>query len=238
VGEGVNKARRRTRPLLASVIVAVVGMLMASPAAWATLVPAADWQMNETSEQMIDSSGKLNHGTPTDVVRETGSTYLFNGSTSHVFVPDDNSLDPLEKDITLRASVRVTDAPMDDDSYDIVRKGLSSAKAGDYKMEVFRTSNPAVGRLHCLFKGTGGRVNIKAKPDIVDGMPHTLECIKTSDSVVARVDYELNGQSYTKTGSAGSISNAKEVLVGAKTTNPLDDVFHGSMDYVSIVIAQ
>jgi hypothetical protein len=144
--------------------------------------------------------------------------------------------DALEKDITLRASVRVTNKPMDDDSYDIVRKGLSSTPGGEYKMEIKRTSDPAVGKLHCLFKGSGGKVNRMAMPDIVDGQWHTLECIKTSTSVVARVD---DGKSYTKTGSAGSISNSKEILVGAKKTNPeFDDMFDGSMDFVSIEIAQ
>jgi hypothetical protein len=234
----VQKARRRA--LLASVVVAVVGMLVASPAAWAVLLKAADWQMEETSGQMIDSSGNNNHGNPTDVVQgfQEGdkSTYVFNGSSSRVVVPDTNdSLDPFEKDITLRASVKVTDKPMDDDSYDIVRKGLSSKTAGDYKMEIKRASDPTVGRLHCLFKGSVGRVSRKARPDIVDGGWHTLECIKTSTSVVARVD---GGKSYTKTGSAGSISNTKEVLVGAKKTNPFDDMFDGSMDFVSIEIDQ
>jgi hypothetical protein len=61
---------------------------------------------------------------------------------------------------------------------------------------------------------------------------HALECIKTRNSVVARVD----GQPYTATGTAGSISNAKEVLVGAKKTNPFDDMFEGEMDFVSIQI--
>jgi hypothetical protein len=227
----VRKARKR--PLLAAVILAVVGMLMASPAAWAVLVKAADWQMNETDGQMIDSSGNGNDGSPTDVL-QTGSTYVFNGSTSRVRVPDSDSLDPLEKDITLRAVVKVTDKPMTDDSYDIVRKGLSSPTYGDYKMEVFRMSDPTVGRLHCLFKGDGGKVDRKAQPDIVDGQWHTLECIKTSTSLVARVD----GESYTQTGSTGSISNPKEVLVGAKTTNPFDDMFDGEMDFVSIDIAE
>jgi hypothetical protein len=228
----VSRASRQ-RPLLALVIVAVVGMLMASPPAWAALLKAADWQMNETSGQMIDSSGNGNNGNPTDVV-QTGSTYVFNGSTSRVAVPDNDSLDPLEKNITLRARVRVPDEPMDDDSYDIVRKGLSGTPGGDYKMEIKRQSDPTVGKLHCLFKGTGGRVREVAPPNIVDGSWHTLACIKTGNSVVARVD----GQSDTKTGSAGSISNPKEVLVGAKTTNPLDDMFEGSMNYVSIHIAQ
>jgi hypothetical protein len=224
----VGKARRR--PLLASVILVVGAMLVASPA-WA--VPVATWQMNETSGQMIDSSGN-NNGSPTDV-DQTGSTYLFYGSTSRVFVPDNNSLDPLEKDITLSARVKVAGTSLDDDSYDVVRKGLSSTTGGDYKMEIKRASNPAVGKLHCLFKGTGGRVNKVAAPDIVDGGWHTLECIKTSTSVVARVD---GGKSYTARGSTGSISNTKEVLVGAKQTNPFDDMFDGEMDFVSIDITQ
>jgi hypothetical protein len=68
----------------------------------------------------------------------------------------------------------------------------------------------------------------------VDGEWHTLECIKTSTSVVARVD----GSVSTKAGSAGSISNPTNVMVGAKTANPLDDVFDGKMDFVGIDISQ
>jgi hypothetical protein len=208
-------------------------MLMASLPAWAVLVAKADWQMNETSGQMIDSSGNGNNGSPTDVL-QTGSTYTFNGSTSRVAVPDNDSLDPGTNDITLTASVQVAGESLDDDSYDIVRKGLSSTSGGDYKMEIKRASNSTVGKLHCLFKGTEGRVHKVARPDIVDGNWHTLECIKTSNSVVARVD----GQSYTQTGSAGSVVNSTNVLVGAKKANPFDDMFDGSMDFVSIDIAQ
>jgi Laminin G domain len=149
-------------------------------------------------------------------------------------VPDNDSLDPLEKTITLRAQVMVPNEPMDDDSYDVVRKGLSATPGGDYKMEIKGTSDPTEGRLHCLFKGTGGRVNRVAPPDIVDGNWHKLSCTKTLNSVVARVD----GQPYTKTGSAGSIANSTNVMVGAKTANPFDDVFDGRMNYVSIHIAQ
>jgi hypothetical protein len=220
----------KRRKLALGTLAATLVLLMASPA-WAMLLPAADWQMNEIFGQMIDESGNNNHGNPTDVV-QTGSRYVFNGSTSRVAVPDDDSLDPAARDITLKASVMVPNAAMDDDSYDVVRKGLSGTRGGDYKMEI--ASDPTVGKLHCLFKGTGGRVNKVASRDIVDGNWHTLECIKTSTSVVAKVD----GRSFTKTGSAGSIANSTEVLVGAKTTNPFDDVFEGSMDYVSIHIAQ
>jgi hypothetical protein len=190
--------------------------------------------MNEASGQMIDSSGNENNGDPTDV-SQTGSRYLFNGSTSYVAVPDSDSLDPLEKDITLTARLKVTDAPMDDDSYDIVRKGLAGRPGGDYKMEIKRAADPTVGKLHCLFKGDGGTVDKVARDDIVDGNWHTLECIKASTSVEARVDGKRGS---TKAGSAGSISNATNVMVGAKTAIPLDDVFDGKMDFVSIDIAQ
>ena len=223
------------KKLVLGTLVVALALLTASPA-WAVL--KADWEMNETemnetSGQMIDSSGQGNNGTPTDVV-QTGSTYVFNGSTSRVAVPDSDSLDPLDKDITLTASVMVPNEPMDGDSYDVVRKGLSGTIGGDYKMEIKSTADPTVGKLNCFFGGNVGKVSKAANRDIVDGNWHTLECIKTSNSVVARVD----GRGGTETGAAGSISNRKEVLVGAKTASPFDDVFDGSMDFVSIDIAQ
>jgi hypothetical protein len=226
---------RMKRTVLLSSATVLVVLLLAAPSQGAMLLKnAADWQMNETSGQMIDSSGNDNNGDPTDV-RRTGSRYVFNGSTSYVAVPDSDSLDPAEKDITLTARLRVTDAPMDDDSYDIVRKGLAGRPGGDYKMEIKRAADPTVGKLHCLFKGSGGTVDEVARADIVDGNWHTLECIKRSASVEARVD---GSGGSTKAGSAGSISNPTNVMVGAKTAVPLDDTFDGKMDFVSIDIAR
>src|SRR3712207_257742 len=171
---------RMKRTVLLSATVIVV-LLLAAPSYADVLLTAADWQMNETSGQMIDSSGNENHGDPTDV-RRTGSRYVFNGSTSYVAVPDDDDdLDPAEKDITLRARVVVTDAPMDDDSYDIVRKGLAGRPGGQYKMEIKRAADPTIGKLNCLFEGSGGTLNKVSRRDIVDGNWHTLECIKTAD---------------------------------------------------------
>jgi hypothetical protein len=184
---------------LATLIVALVVVLpIASSPAWAVLLlaKAAYWRMNEISGRMIDSSRNHNNGTPSRVVR-TGSSYDFNGSTSHVVVPDHHSLDSAGKDITLTASVRVSGQSLDDDSYDVVRKGYSTTAGGDYKMEIQRTRNRTVGKLHCLFKGSGGTVSRVAPRDIVDGRWNTLRCIKTRGSVVARVD----GRSYAKAGS-------------------------------------
>jgi hypothetical protein len=120
------------------VSVVVAGMLMASMAsspAWAVLLKAADWRMNERSGPMLDSSRNHNNGAPSRVVR-TGKTYFFNGTTSRVVVPDHRSLDPAGKDITLTASVRVRGGSLlDDDSYDVVRKGFVTTPGGNYKME-------------------------------------------------------------------------------------------------------
>jgi hypothetical protein len=216
------------------VVAGIVMAAMASSPAWAVLLKAADWQMNETEGLMNDSSGNNNNGTPTDVL-QTGSTYVFNGSTSHVAVPDADSLDPQANDITLTASVMVNGASLDDDSYDVVRKGYVDTPGGDYKMEIKRIkADPTIGKLHCFFRGDGGTVYKVANRDIVDGNWHTLQCLKTGTSVVAKVD----GRSFTKTGSAGSIANESVVMVGAKKADPFDDMFDGSMDFVSIEIAQ
>src|SRR5215204_1295213 len=209
----VSKAR-------VSVFVMVAGLVMASMAsspAWAELLKAADWQMNEDSGQMLDSSGNNNNGTPKNVEQgvmedtdgdgQDETTYAFNGLTtpaSRVEVPDADSLDPKANDITLTARVKVNGTSLDDDSYDVVRKGFITTEGGDYKMEIKRVKvDPTIGRLHCFFRGTledgtDDSVARVARPDVVDGTWHTLRCEKTSDSVVATVD----GRSFTATGSA------------------------------------
>jgi hypothetical protein len=244
--QAVSKAR-------VSVFMVMAGIIMASVASPAWALPlAAYWEMNETEGQMLDSSGNNNNGTPTNVLRPGDSTYGFNGliiNPSRVSLPDADSLDPKANDIALTARVRVgvdNTHQMDDDSYDVVRKGVVTTEGGDYKMEIKRTPDPTIGRLHCLFRGiqedgTDDTVNRVARPDIVDGNWHTLRCEKTSDSVVATVD----GRSFTTTGSADTIDNASNVMVGAKSVilsrrgvERGDDVFDGSMDFVSIEIAQ
>jgi laminin G domain protein len=94
-----------------------------------------------------------------------------------------------------------------------------------------------VGKLHCFFRGDQGTTVRKvARPDIVDGNWHALKCSKTGTSVVAKVDRR---QPFTQAGTAGSIANDVGVMVGAKTVTPRpDDVFAGTMDYVSVEIAR
>jgi hypothetical protein len=205
----------------------------------------AHWHMDEEpgAEVMHDSApaGGDNDG---DIVNVTtgepglvsGNAYTFHGETPYVEVPDDNSLDPGSSPMTMTATVRTVDGPMPDDSYDLVRKGYSNTRGGDWKMEIKRNpSNHSVGRLHCSFKSVmpDGRRRVVARVaqvDIVDGRIHTLQCVRTATAVRAVVD----GRVFTKTGAAGTIANNQPVIVGAKASG--DDVLQGTLDEVIIDI--
>ena len=214
-------------------------LVMVTPAAaYAALV--AEWRMDETSgNTMVDSatgvggpnSGTISGGVEIDQAPLAGGrAYEFDGSTGFVSVPDNSSLDPGAASITLSAVVRVADAPMSDDSYDLIRKGVTTTPGGDWKMEIKRTSNPSVGKLLCVFKGTGGAVQKMANRDLVDGNVHRVECIKTGNSVTAVVD----GARSSTSASAGSIANDQPVVLGSKVAG--DDVLRGVMDQVKVSI--
>jgi len=165
----------------------------------------------------------------------SGKAYSFDGATSYVEVAENDSLDPGAGQISLTATVRTVDGAMPDDSYDLVRKGLVTTKGGYWKMEIKRTSNATVGRLHCVFRGMlpDGSMQIAkrlATPDVVDGAIHTLQCVRTGDRIQAVVD----GRVYSKTRATGSIANNQSVILGAKIAG--DDVLRGSMDEVIIKI--
>lgn len=197
--------------------------------------------MDEPAEAgtMTDSAG-ANHGRIYNVTTgqpglSSGSAYRFGGSSSYVEVPDNDSLDPGSANITLTATVLADNGPMPDDSFDLVRKGLTTTAGGNWKMEIKRASDPSVGKLLCVFKGVvsgGTRVAVQriANVDVVDGRSHTLKCIKTATAVQAVVD----GKIFTNKKAAGSIANNQPVVVGAKTST--DDVLQGVLDQVVVDI--
>ena len=188
------------------------------------------WHMDENSgSTMQDSSGNNNNGSLTNVELGlpgvSGTAYGFNGSNSLASVPSNDSLNPGSTDIVLTAHVKFT-GPFLDDSYDIVRKGKSATTGGEYKMEIVNT-----GRLKCAFKGTGGLADKTAgsgQPALANGQWHTISCVRTANTVTARVD----GYSTSSTESAGSITNTAPLRIGAKI--PGDDVYNGVMDEVSV----
>jgi hypothetical protein len=195
------------------------------------------WHMDETSgTTMFDASPYANHSSEMRGVVlgkpaiASGTAYGFNGIDSHVRVPQSDSLDPFDQDITVSAWVRLV-GPIQDDSYDVVRKGLGSSAGGDWKMEVKNFQRlGSVGKLKCTFRGSSARVSVTAKPDIMDGLGHHLQCIKTATAIIAVVD----SRRFTRTVTVGSMANDGDVIVGAKI--PGDDVFNGDIDEIQVDI--
>ncbi|MCA1600868.1 MAG: LamG domain-containing protein, partial [Acidobacteria bacterium] len=237
--KGFQVYRRMSRQ---TVVFGSVGVFMLVTVTGALASTRALWHMDDTNGvTMSDSSGNGNDGQVTNVAVgqppvHSGTSFGFNGGdefNSYVTVPDNaNSLDPFDADITITAWVSLT-GPLFDDSYDIVRKGLGTTSGGDWKMEIKNIKNlGAVGKLKCTFRGDPGRwVTKTARPDIIDGQPHQLRCIKTATSVIAQVD---GGKQFTNSTAAGTIANDALVMVGAKV--PGDDEYNGLLDEVSVEI--
>jgi hypothetical protein len=218
----------------------VTSALVLVPSVAQAAVVAA-WQMDEASgaKKMIDSAGSndgsifnVETGVPGLV---SGKAYRFGGNTSYVQVPDAPSLDPGTASITLSAAVRADNVPMPDDSYDLVRKGVTTTAGGEWKMEIKRSSNASVGFLSCVFKGVGAKgsmvtVRRNTNVDVVDGRTHNVQCVKTATSVKAVVD----GKVFSTSGAAGSIANNQPVVVGAKSST--DDALQGVLDRVTVAI--
>jgi hypothetical protein len=231
------------RKKLVSVVAGALIVVMVPSAAFAAVV--AEWKMDEPAgaSTMTDSAslGGANNGAITSVITGvpplvSGAAYQFDGATSFISVPDNPSLDPGAANITIQATVKVENGEILDDSYDIIRKGVTTTAGGNWKMEIKRSrTDTSLGRLLCVFKGvgpSGTRVAVQrvANVDIVDGSAHTLRCIKTATSVTAVVD----GRSFTNAKAAGSIDNNQPVVLGSKVAG--DDVLQGVLDQVSISI--
>ena len=95
---------------------------------------------------------------------------------------------------------------------------------GEYKMEY----QPS-GQISCGFKGSGGYGELIGGPRVNDGQWHTVRCVKTSSSIQVVVD----GQTFSKTATLGSIANSASVVIGAR---PGSEFFRGALDHASIRI--
>ncbi|HYY45278.1 MAG TPA: LamG-like jellyroll fold domain-containing protein [Actinomycetota bacterium] len=210
---------------------ALVAFVLAGSAGAAYAAQVALWHMEDPTVMTDSADG--NDGIPTDVQQVPGyigNGYGFNGTTSFVRVPSSASLNPGSANITITAHVKFSILPPSKHDYDLVRKGISSTAGGDYKMEILST-----GRVRCYFKGTS-RVSASVVPatPINDNQWHTITCTKTANSVTATVD----SKSRTSSGSAGSISNNADLIVGAKSSSggANNNWYNGRLDEVSINI--
>ena len=187
------------------------------------------WHMDEASGTlMYDSIG--NHtGTlrsvQTGLPGFLGSGYGFNGSSSYVSVPTAGDLNPGSADITITIHFKTTGTPPAPPAdWDLIRKGLYTTTGGEYKME-FQQS----GQASCGFKGSAGYAELITGPNLIDGQWHTIQCAKTASAIKVIVD----GQTFSKAASVGSIANTSPVVIGAR---PGSDWTQGTLDEASIQI--
>src|SRR4051812_33381300 len=108
------------------------GMALSPAVAEAAVV--ATWQMDEAAKAstMVDSAslGGNNNGAIHNVetgvqALVSGKAYRFGGATSFGEVPDNPALAPGTANTPVTATVRADDKAMPDDSYDLVRKGVT-----------------------------------------------------------------------------------------------------------------
>jgi hypothetical protein len=187
------------------------------------------WHMDEASGTvMYDSIGNHTgtlHSVQTGLPGFLGSGYGFNGSSSYVSVPTAGDLNPGSADITITIHFKTTGTPPPPPAdWDLIRKGLYTTTGGEYKME-FQQS----GQASCGFKGSAAYAELIAGPNLIDGQWHTIQCVKTASAIKVIVD----GQTFSKAASVGSIANTTPVVIGAR---PGSDWTKGTLDEASIQI--
>jgi len=207
---------------------AAATLVVLSTPAHAALSVRALWNMDQLPT-MIDSAGGDNNGTTRNITL-SGTTYKFNGTSSVATVPDKSNLDPGSSGVRLSARISITKTPASGQTFDVVRKGLSTSSGGYYKMEIRRSSTGSAVA-NCVFKDSSGRVgDVTGTTGLANKGFVTVTCTKTSSGVTLNAA----GQTRSVSKTIGSISNSASVYVGAKSDGT--DAFPGLMDYVKIEI--
>jgi hypothetical protein len=223
ISRRVSLRRAAAGAALAWAAASLVGL---APAGAATS-PAALWHMDETSGSVMrDSDGSHNgslHSVQLGQSGYSGNAYGFTGS-SEVIVPSAGDLNAGTKDITISISLKATSVPKKPD-WDLIRKGKYDTSGGEWKMEYQPN-----GKASCGFKGSSKKSGaITAGPALNNGKWHTVQCVKTSSAIKLIVD----GQTYSKSVSIGSMSNTAPVVIGS---HPGSEFFKGALDEASIQI--
>ena len=230
-------ARRLGRAALTAALVA--GALVAGAPTANAASPAHNWSMDEAAGTgtMLDAGSPATNGSwqniTAGVAGFSGTAYRFSGN-SRVTVADDASLDPGSDTFTATVHVRFTRMPdaSNGGDYDLIRKGLGSTSGGYWKIEIYPNSKHTVAQGLCQMKGSSNSIKIVGTPySLNDDQWHTLTCTKTNTDVTLTVD----GHSYKKTVTIGSIANATDLTLGAKPGSG-GDWYTGDMDQVTYQI--
>jgi hypothetical protein len=227
--------RALARTLLTLVAVVSPALLIHSTtveAAAATVRGA--WDFEESSGTTAnDSSSFNNDGTilkqPTlRQAGHTGAAFLFGTNSSWVKVPTSASLNPGASDFEVSAWIKGTVAPASGQTYDVVRKGLSTTAGGEYKLEIV----PG-GKVRCSAKDAARvRGVVTSTTPVMNGAWHKLACRLTGSTWAVVVDGTVRG---SRSVPFGTIANSKDLAIGSKYGQ--EDGFRGVIDEVRLTVA-
>jgi hypothetical protein len=203
-----------------------------SAAAVATSVRGL-WHFDEKSGTVAhDSSGHGHDGTifsPTTLGQPgfLGTSFGFGPDRARVEVKSAADLNPGSADFAFTAHVNLTSAPGRNQTYDVVRKGLSFTSTGEFKLEII----PG-GRAQCEAKDSARRIGIVKGPSInlADGKWHTVGCRLVGSTWSVIVDSRV----ISKAVPFGTITNSKSISIGGKYGD--EDGVQGRVDEVSLSI--
>jgi hypothetical protein len=192
------------------------------------------WHFDETSGTVAaDSSGNGNDGTIVgDVSRGEpgylGTAFGFGADGSWVRVPTSSSLNPGTSDFSYSARVKLDRLPASGQTMDVIRKGLSGTKAGEFKIEILD-----LGRVRCIAKDSNrvrGAITGSAKMRLAVGQWYLVGCEQTGSSWSVIV----NDLKRSTTVNFGSISNSLALSIGSNYGE--EDFVDGVVDEVELSI--
>lgn len=182
---------------------------------------AANWQLNEQTGQMRDSSGNGNNSSVITNVARNGSYYGFAGN-GRVVVPNSASLIPGSRNFTL--TIRIHTTKVADENF--VQKNTYSSSGTQIKLE------QSGKHLHCRVAGNSGVASVwgfGAAPTLMNGW-HKVSCIKTATSVTLKLD----NRSWTQKIAVGTVTTNAPMTVGGKYPCKKDcDYTYGDIDWVT-----
>jgi Concanavalin A-like lectin/glucanases superfamily len=212
---------------IATVVAALSGP---SPTASASSSVVGVWHLDEKSgSTAFDSSGNGNDGAISGPVTlgvpghlNTAYSFVPKGT---VIVPNASDLVPGTAKITISYWLKTTTLPRDVIDYDMFTKGASGSNGGQIKIEI-----QANGQASCMFRGSLGKKQLQAGPNVVDGQWHQVTCVRDGTRIIETVD----GKSFSVTKATGSITVKDPIRLGSHKGG--GDWYNGVLDEVTYSI--
>lgn len=230
----IRRSKHPVPVILAGVVAMMSGMLTVGavgPAHAATLTYGANWQMNETTGPMIDSSGNGNDSTIIEAgVTRDGSVYHF--ARGRVIVPSHPSTTPGSRDFTLTARIHLES---NSSGENWVQKNTFSQHGQQIKIE------NSGKHIHCRIAGSLGVASVWGfgKSAVLLNGYHTVSCSKTATAVQLRLDGHLVHQQLIAVGNVTTTARwslgGKDPCLHPNQPEPAGcDFLQGSLDWVTL----